>query len=211
MIRLAPGFVFLALSSVALSAAAQDFTTQDPRYTTTPSEYTTTPAQYTTTPSEYTTTPPEYLPQADTVPDTDVTVPTIPDDLPDVGDLGDLDDDLLPTSPLSSTTLEAESISEDEPQFLQSVPVEDEQANARVIESDTTTESESMVALFAETVLRLDEEETQQFVTDYDEIVAELGLEPSEVGWSTRFKIVLYLTLGRLLGLFETELDAGAI
>lgn len=196
MIRFASVLVVAALSSVACLASAQDFTTQDPRYTTTPPQYTTTPAQYTTTPSQYTTTPPEYLPQADTVTLPGGITPTIPPNLPGSLNTG------TNTGQRSGTNLGSITV----PQTLQSQQLEDIVVGEvpeviPSLELETPIASEPRVEWFARFVLRLDETETQQMVGDYFALLAQLGLSPDELSESTRVKIVLYLTLGRLLGL----------
>ncbi|QDU74694.1 hypothetical protein Pan97_17070 [Bremerella volcania] len=200
MNRFACSLVLLLVSSIA---SAQDFTTQDPRYTTTPSQYTTTPAAYTTTPSRYTTTPPEYVPQADTVPTTP-TIPTIPTNVPGTGN------NPLPTNPVTSTSSTRVTATQTlQSQSVEVVAVEEETESVEVLESEETSETDPLIELFAGCVLQLDEEETQQFAADYDEVVAQVGPESSEVSWSTRFKIVLYLTLRRMLGLSGRLVDAG--
>lgn len=211
MIRLAQVFMLLAVSSIACAASAQDFTTQDPRYTTTPPEYTTTPEEYTTTPSQYTTTPPEYIPQADTVPPTGgPTTPTIPT-IPGTGN----GNNPLPNTPTAvtgtntGTTVASQSVTSQA--FVEEETTVEETETVEPLEADSATETDSLIESFAGCVLRLDEEETQQFVDDYNETLAELGLKESEVGWSTRFQVVLYLTLRHLLGLSDTTDDTPVV
>lgn len=209
MIRPIYYLAVLIVSSAALSASAQDFTTQDPRYTTTPSQYTTTPAQYTTTPAQYTTTPAAYIPQVGVLPITNVPTPTIPGNLPNTTS------GLPLTNPLNSSNINTTNVNGSnvntanlqvptttQTQQAQLVQVIDPQEEAPIVPlplSDVTNETEPLVEQFARLVLQLDDEETLQFVSDYFDFVAQLGLEPSELSWSIRFKIVLYLTLGRLL------------
>jgi len=265
MIRLAYFALFAAVGAMPLSAVAQDFSVQDPRYTTTPPRYTTTPPRYTTTPPEYTTTPPRYtttppayVPQPDTVPSDDDMTPTRPGNVPDFdGDFDDGFDDgiddgvgggiddgvgggiddgvgggiddgvgggiddgvgggvgetMFMPSQLNNTTLQNSSA----PRSNVSPPAEpffDEQTpeNEGVPGEETTTGNERVVELFAALVLRLDEGETQQFVGDYQQVVADLGLQSSEVTAEVNVRIVLYLTLSRLLGLSGEPLGAEAI
>ncbi|MEW4562378.1 hypothetical protein AB1K70_07625 [Bremerella sp. JC770] len=198
MIRSAPLLASFLLLTATLSASAQDFTTQDPRYTTTPEEYTTTPEQYTTTPSQYTTTPAEYLPQAGTtLPDIDVPLPDLPDDVTDVVD------DVSGITQVNDTNVEAFAA----PQLQQTALVEGEQESLVIAESEVVSETEPAVELVAAGVLQLDEEETQQFIDDYNEVLVDLGLEAGDIRWSTKFKIVLYLALRKLLGLDAEAAD----
>ena len=202
MIRLAVGLVLVVFTGAAHLASAQDFTTQDPRYTTTPPQYTTTPARYTTTPPQYTTTPPQYtttpaayVPQADTVPSTDPTTPTIPRNRSGTGN------SLLQNGQLTGTDLSGTDLSNTD---LSSLVIQ--QAGASTpsgtsLRMQVPTGDEPLVEMFAQSLLQLDDEQTEQFIGDYYRVVLSLGLDPSEVSVGAKFTIVLYLTVSRWLGL----------
>jgi len=72
----------------------------------------------------------------------------------------------------------------------------------------TSSELEEWVVRFAENVLNLDEVETEEFVADFNEIVADLGLDTEEVSPCTGFKIVLFLALRELLNQTDDSLEA---
>lgn len=215
------------------------YTTTPPQYTTTPPQYTTTPPQYTTTPPQYTTTPPAYVPQADTVPSNNPTQPSnpsfpnnpnIPSNISNrVNGLGSgngsttgstmfmpsqLNGNNTSTTPSSQRTISPEVPAAStqpmaEPPTPTEIPADASMSTTPVMPTISPSNSDQLIGVFAQIVLGLDEDNTQQFVSDYDEVVAQLELQPGEVSASVSVRIVLYLTLKHLLGLSGMPMDTG--
>lgn len=171
-----------------------------------------TPPQYTTTPSQYTTTPPEYIPLPDTVPSTPNTGGQGPggQNPPNINFPN-------PTTPVNnpSTPVRSATIPVTDP----TVPGDGEQPADNLGEatgdpsmggvptvtpdqSQTTNNNvERAVQSFGTYVLGLDEVGSQQFVTDFGTLAGQLGFQTEEVDFQTGVRMVIYLTVSRLLGL----------
>lgn len=157
-----------------------------------------TPPQYTTTPSEYTTTPPEYIPLPDTVvtvpnnggqgqggqnpPNINIPNPTIPNTDPTVPGDGQQPDDGMDSGDDSDESMEDDS--SDMPD-----------------QSESPRNVERSVQAFGQYVLGLDQVGSQQFVTDFGTLAGQLGFQTEEVDFQTGVRMVMYLTLSRVLGL----------
>ncbi|EAQ79806.1 hypothetical protein DSM3645_21739 [Blastopirellula marina DSM 3645] len=97
-----------------------------------------------------------------------------------------------PTYQRQSTAFESEMVDQ----------VEEEEGVLDVEEEMTSTPNfETLVELYAQCVLQLDEMETEQFVSDFEDVAVQLGLAPGDVGLRVGVKILLCLSLERMLGL----------
>ncbi len=161
--------VVLFIVGSAEALFAQDFGTQDPRYTTTPPEYTTTPPQYTTTPERYTTTPAEYTTTPPAyVPQAD----TVPDDDDIDFPGGGRDDDDFGFG--------------------------DGLGDGFDDDSDLPIDVEDFVDDYAQNVLFFDEDESGEFVEEFESATIALGLDPATITVDTAEEILWLMSLGMI-------------